>query len=175
MKLVVFLGYKGSGKTTAIEATLRLLTRTRLKVGTIKHIHEPGFTIDTPGKDTWKHARAGASVVIAVAPSEIATIRRKKTARLTAHELAKPFAREGFDFVLVEGLYRRVGARRGVVYILCAADEGQAAELLLEHPKAECITGKVARGKAGESLKGVPYVELPRDDALFLSILKEGR
>ena len=71
LKIVSFLGYKESGKTTALEHVCRKLTQNGWKVGTLKHIHEPEFTIDHKGKDTFRHAQAGAAVVVSVSKKEI--------------------------------------------------------------------------------------------------------
>ena len=175
MKLVVFLGYKNSGKTTAIERTVRTLARAGFKVGTIKHLHGARFSLDTPHKDTWRHARAGASAVVAVASSELVTMLKGDTRRMTAEEIARPLAREGFDYVLVEGLYRRIGSRRGVTYVLCAGNIGEAEDLLRKHPRVSCITGRVAGGRSGKSFRGIPFVRLPRDREKLLEILRTKR
>lgn len=77
---------------------MRELTRRGYRVGTAKHIRERGFTIDRPGKDTWKHAKAGAKLVASVAPGELATI-EKRSAKL--EEIARGL--HGLDFIVVEG------------------------------------------------------------------------
>jgi molybdopterin-guanine dinucleotide biosynthesis protein len=45
-----------------------------LRVGTIKHHAHPGFDIDYPGKDSWRHGQAGSDHVIIAAPDMIAEI-----------------------------------------------------------------------------------------------------
>ncbi len=56
-------GWSGSGKTTLLEQLLPLLTARGLSVSTVKHAHH-GFDLDQPGKDSWRHRRAGAREVI---------------------------------------------------------------------------------------------------------------
>ncbi|VEB43226.1 Molybdopterin-guanine dinucleotide biosynthesis protein B [Chromobacterium violaceum] len=51
-------GYSGSGKTTLLEALLPLLGRRGLRVSVIKHSHHD-VELDTPGKDSFRHRRAG--------------------------------------------------------------------------------------------------------------------
>jgi len=46
------------------------------RVGTIKHHSHPGFELDRPGKDTWRHAEAGSDHVVIAAPDKVASIRR---------------------------------------------------------------------------------------------------
>lgn len=63
MKTFGFAGYSGSGKTTLIEKLIPLLTVRGLKVSLIKHVHHD-FDIDQPGKDSWRHRKAGCSEVL---------------------------------------------------------------------------------------------------------------
>lgn len=92
------VGFKKSGKTRVVEGLVRELARRGYRVGTIKHIRERDFTIDRPGKDTWKHAKAGAKLVVSVGPQELATI-EKRSAKL--EEITRGL--RGLDFVGVEG------------------------------------------------------------------------
>ncbi len=69
-------------------------------IATIKHHSHPGFEIDVPGKDTWKHAQAGSDHVIIAAPDKIASIRRLKR-ELTLDEIAEGIT--DVDLILTEG------------------------------------------------------------------------
>jgi molybdopterin-guanine dinucleotide biosynthesis protein B len=57
------IGASGSGKTTLITALIPLLRGRGLRVSTIKHAHHH-LTLDQPGKDSFRHAEAGAEEVI---------------------------------------------------------------------------------------------------------------
>lgn len=96
MKIISVVGYKKSGKTTLVEHLVRALTKYG-SVGTVKHIQ--GHDVNTPGTDTWKHARAGASIVVAVAPGELVKFSCDNNLVSALNELAD----EGMDFVVVEG------------------------------------------------------------------------
>lgn len=56
-------GYSGSGKTTLLEKIIPLLVAEGLRVSVIKHAHHD-FDIDQPGKDSYRHRKAGASEVL---------------------------------------------------------------------------------------------------------------
>lgn len=64
---------KKSGKTALIENLVNELNK-EYSVATIKHIPYKAFSIDEKGKDTRRHKRAGARVVVASSPSETAFI-----------------------------------------------------------------------------------------------------
>lgn len=62
-KLFGFAGYSGSGKTTLIEKLIPVFVSHGLRVGLIKHAHHD-FDIDHPGKDSYRHRKAGAKEVL---------------------------------------------------------------------------------------------------------------
>jgi len=93
-------GYHNSGKTTLIEKLIKWLKNDGYKIATIKNIPKK-FSIDTEGKDTWKHSEAGASVVVASSPDETAFIFKRgmelKEIADILNEIVHP------DLILVEG------------------------------------------------------------------------
>jgi molybdopterin-guanine dinucleotide biosynthesis protein B len=71
--IVAFVGHSGSGKTTFVEKLIALLTRQGVRVAVIKHdLH--GFEMDKPGKDTWRHKRAGAVATLISSPEKIGLV-----------------------------------------------------------------------------------------------------
>jgi molybdopterin-guanine dinucleotide biosynthesis protein MobB len=71
--LIAVTGYQDSGKTTATEAIVRELCRRSYRVGTFKHCHH-GYDLDRPGKDSWRHRRAGATRTVLTAPGGFALL-----------------------------------------------------------------------------------------------------
>ncbi len=63
MKVFGFAGYSGSGKTTLLEQLIPFFTAQGLKLALIKHAHHD-FDIDQPGKDSFRHRKAGAAEVL---------------------------------------------------------------------------------------------------------------
>lgn len=74
--IVCIVGKSGSGKTTLVEKLIGELKRRGYRVNSVKHHVHPDFEIDVSGKDSWRHARAGADAVAIVAPHKTAVIRR---------------------------------------------------------------------------------------------------
>ena len=72
--VVSVVGYSGSGKTTLLEKLISELKDRGYAVGTIKHdVH--GFEMDRPGKDSWRHKKAGASVTVISSSYQIGMVR----------------------------------------------------------------------------------------------------
>lgn len=61
--VLLVVGYSKSGKTTLIEKLIQALGARGLRVAAIKHVpHHPEALTDTPGTDSWRYSRSGASV-----------------------------------------------------------------------------------------------------------------
>lgn len=63
MRILGIAGYSGSGKTTLVTKLIPALIERGLTVSTIKHAHH-AFDVDTPGKDSYEHRKAGATEVL---------------------------------------------------------------------------------------------------------------
>ena len=68
MRRVHIIGGKNHGKTTLIEQLIREFQDQAMCVGTIKHTHHH-HELDTPGKDSYRHQKAGAAVVGILSPA----------------------------------------------------------------------------------------------------------
>ena len=124
--IICVVGRSKSGKTTLLEKLIREFKQRGYRVATIKHHAHPGFEIDQPGKDTWRHAQAGSDHVVIAAPDQVASIRRVDH-ELTLEEIAATI--NDVDVILAEG-YKRTGKRRVEVVRaarstepICAPDE----------------------------------------------------
>ncbi|MBO8170597.1 MAG: molybdopterin-guanine dinucleotide biosynthesis protein B [Bacillaceae bacterium] len=99
-----FVGYSGSGKTTLLCRVVSQLKKRGYRVGTLKHdAHR--FEMDKPGKDTWKHAQAGADVVAISSDDKFALI-EKPVRELQLEDILKRI--EGVDVILIEGYKREL-------------------------------------------------------------------
>ena len=101
--IVCVVGRSKAGKTTLLEKLIPELKRRGYRVATVKHHSHPGFEIDHPGKDTWRHARAGSDHVVIAAPDKMASIQTLRR-ELTLDEVAATI--HDADIILTEG-YRR--------------------------------------------------------------------
>lgn len=151
MRVVAIVGHKGSGKTTLIERLIAVARDRGLSVSTVKHAHHHDVELDTPGKDSYRHRKAGASEVIVASDrgwARIATSTEPASLQILLGHL-RPV-----DLAIVEGYkqlewLRRVEVFRGDGTPLSVADPGIAA----------------IAAPAGVPLAGFGGVRLPLDDA----------
>ncbi|AEG59666.1 molybdopterin-guanine dinucleotide biosynthesis protein B [Desulforamulus ruminis] len=98
--VVSLVGCSNSGKTTLLEKLIQSLKDKGYRVGTVKH-HRGAFELDIPGKDTWRHAQAGADVVALATPGGLGII-RKLQQEPSLKDITDYMS--GVDIVLVEGI-----------------------------------------------------------------------
>lgn len=116
--VVSVVGKSDSGKTTLMEGLIRELSSRGYRVATVKH-HVHDFDIDVPGKDSWRHARAGAAVTMISAPDKFGVVRKVDRERTLA-ELVDEAG--DVDILLTEG-FKRAGDVRIEVSRLERSDE----------------------------------------------------
>ncbi len=93
------VGNSDAGKTQLVEALVRSLNARELRVGTVKHATH-AVELDTPGKDSWRHAQAGAEVVVLVGPDKSAVFHASTMVDRSAW--LRPFNGQ-VDWVIIEG------------------------------------------------------------------------
>lgn len=109
--VVSIIGRSNCGKTTYLEKLIAEMKRRGYKVAVIKHdVH--GFEIDRPGKDTWRHAQAGADVVCISSPQKMAMI--KKVEQELPLDAVTGYITD-VDIIFTEG-YKREGRRKVEVF-----------------------------------------------------------
>ena len=99
--IVCFVGRSNSGKTTLIEKLIPELTQEGYRIATIKHAGH-GFDLDTEGKDSWRHKRAGASQVVVLSKSTLAMF-TDVPEELPVEEVRDRFVNDGIDLIIAEG------------------------------------------------------------------------
>jgi molybdopterin-guanine dinucleotide biosynthesis protein B len=144
MRVIAVSGLHRTGKTTTVEHIVRELTRRGYTVGTVKSIPREGFSMDTPGKNTYRHKQAGAEIVAALSPDETAIIIRR---RLAWEELLSHY---DTDWVIIEGAHEAPYPR-----IVCARTEHDIEESVDDY--AFLICGEVASKL--ESWRGLPVID----------------
>ena len=98
--VISVVGKSGSGKTVFLEKLIAVLKGRGLKIGVIKH--DPhGFEIDTPGKDSWRHAQAGSDMVVLSSPERLALIKRLDE-EMTLDAVVSTYLQD-MDLVITEG------------------------------------------------------------------------
>lgn len=123
--VVSVVGKSDVGKTTLLEKLLKESKRRGWRIATVKHdVH--GFDMDKPGKDTWRHAQAGADMVVISSPNKIAILESVNEDKPLDEVISRI---RGIDLIFTEG-YRmanknKIEIHRSEVYkeLLCEPEE----------------------------------------------------
>jgi len=98
--IVSIVGKSESGKTTLMEKLIAELKSRGYRVATVKHApNESSF--DEPGKDSWRHARAGSEAVVISSSDKLVLI--KPLSGEAIFEQIAHLLGEDYDIILAEG------------------------------------------------------------------------
>ena len=111
-RIIQFKGFSKSGKTTIIESLIKYLKKKNFTVSSIKSIHIDDFSIDKPGKNTWRMMEAGADPIVASSKNETAFIIKEKLSLDSIININGYISNEikntkmnQLDFILAEGFW----------------------------------------------------------------------
>ena len=102
IQIVVVTGYKDTGKTTAVEHIVKEMTSRGYEIGTMKHCHH-GYDLDKPGKDSWRHGKAGAAGTALIGPNGFAFAGNRRSA--PSPEVMANWLFPTADLVIGEGFH----------------------------------------------------------------------
>lgn len=100
MKVIGFIGYSNTGKTTLIEKLIPIFRARGLAVSAIKNAHH-GFDMDRPGKDSFRYRAAGAGQVLIATGLRWTLLTETPQRAASLEELMQLLA--PCDLVIVEG------------------------------------------------------------------------
>lgn len=165
-KYVAIVGGKHSGKTTVIQKIVPVLKSRGYTVATIKEMPRIS-TIDPPkdAHDTWRHADAGADIVVAAPQNETVLFLKQK---LTLNEIV-PYLQSA-DFVILEGFEKE----KVFPKIIVAKTVAEAASF--SDGLAIAISGIITESdlevKAASKL-GTPLISAIKDSSMLVDIVEQ--
>jgi molybdopterin-guanine dinucleotide biosynthesis protein B len=165
--IVAVVGSSNTGKTTAIEAIIKGLTEKGYTVASAKRIPEPEFTIDTEGKDTWRHAKAGATAVLSVAPKELTIIKKVETKKYTLAQLIAEVPDE-IDVIIIEGFKALVGQDMNIPKIVATKTADETSEALERYKNILAFIGHKPGEKADTE---IPFVEVQKEPEKLVDLV----
>ncbi|GKS59151.1 molybdopterin-guanine dinucleotide biosynthesis protein MobB [Nitrospira sp.] len=127
--VICFVGRSNSGKTTLIERVIPELVQAGYKIATVKHTGH-GFDLDTEGKDSWRHKKAGASTVVVVSNGSLAMF-ADVAEQTKLEEVRDRYLDSDIDLIIAEGWknegYPKIVVVRDQVGEIAVSPEGLLA------------------------------------------------
>ena len=165
--IVAVVGSSNSGKTTTVEALIRGLTKRGYTVASAKHIPEPEFTIDTEGKDTWRHIKAGASTVLSVAPNELTAIKKVDTTNYSLEQVIAEFPDE-VDIIILEGFKGLIGQNAIVPKLVTAKTVNEITAALERYKNILAFISPIPNGKLETE---IPFIDALKEPEKLVELV----
>lgn len=159
--IVAVVGSSNSGKTTAVEALIKGLSKRGYTIASAKHIPDPEFTIDTEGKDTWRYAKAGASSVLSVAPKELTVIKKVDTTESSLEQIVAETPDE-VDIVILEGFKGLVEQDTTIPKIVATKTDEEISEALERYKNILAFMGHIPDGKVDAEVPFIDALKAPQ-------------
>ncbi|MGD0451626.1 MAG: molybdopterin-guanine dinucleotide biosynthesis protein B [Candidatus Bathyarchaeia archaeon] len=172
--VVAAVGVSGSGKTVTLEYLVSQLSAQGYKIGSIKHVHHKGFTMDKEGTNTWRYAKAGAKVIVAISPEEIDIIRKTEMTLNNVDQITALLKDEDLDIVFIEGFHSLIAKRTDVPKIITAVSENGLKQTLKGTVQPIlAIAGIVAENSNSTDYNNIPIIKVPEDGQKLLELVKK--
>ena len=165
--IVAVVGSSNSGKTTTVEALIRGLTKRGYTVASAKHIPEPEFTIDTEGKDTWRHIKAGASTVLSVAPNELTAIKKVDTTNYSLEQVIAEIPDE-VDIIILEGFKGLIGQNATVPKLVTAKTVNEITAALERYKNILAFISPIPNGKLETE---IPFIDALKEPEKLVELV----
>jgi molybdopterin-guanine dinucleotide biosynthesis protein MobB len=150
------------------------LTNEGYKVGAIKHIFHKGVQFDKEGTNTWRFAKAGSKVTVAVSSEEMVIIKKTDSLLNNLDQIIKLLEREKLDVIFIEGFHSLTAKRKDTLKIITAKDADNLKRTLEETalPILEII-GQVAQNRTQTNDFKIPFIDLPSEGKQLLESIKK--
>ena len=171
--VVAAVGRSGSGKTVTLEYLISKLSAEGYQIGSIKHVHHKGFTMDKEGSNTWRYAKAGAKIIVAISPEEVAIIKKTEMSLDDLDKMTALLEGEKLDIVFIEGFHSLIGKRKDVPKIITAKDQEGLKETL--EGTAEpilAVAGIVAKTLETPTYQKIPVIKVPEEGQRLVELVK---
>jgi molybdopterin-guanine dinucleotide biosynthesis protein B len=129
--------------------------------------------MDKEGTNTWRYAKAGAKVIVAISPEEVDIIRKTQMALNDLDQIIALLEQEHLDIVFIEGFHSLIAKRPDVPKIITAKDENglkQTLEGTVDPIIA--ISGVVTKNSASPTYRNIPIIKVPEEGQKLVDLIK---
>ncbi|MDJ0270845.1 MAG: molybdopterin-guanine dinucleotide biosynthesis protein B [Aigarchaeota archaeon] len=118
----------------------------------VKQVYRADFTMDYPGKDSWRFSAAGASKVCILSPNEYVLIEKVSGGEINEDKLLKLLSNYKVDLMLLEGFYQALAHSGRVHKLVVGRGPEEVANMIdgCSEPLLGCvITSSTVASKVG--------------------------
>lgn len=157
-----------------IEYLISHFTDEGYKVGSIKHIFHKGFSFDKQGTNTWRFAKAGSKVTVAVSSEEMVIIKKTNSALNDLDQIIKLLEKEKLDIIFIEGFHGLTAKRKDILKIITAKNVNVLKRALEETAQPIlAITGEVVQNRTKTNECKIPLIDMSSEGKQLLEAIKK--
>ena len=129
--------------------------------------------MDREGTNTWRYAKAGSKVIVAISPEEIDIIKKTQMALDDLDRIITLLEDERLDVVFIEGFHSLIAKRPDVPKIVTARDEnGLKRTLEGTVDPVIAIAGVIAKNSTNPTYCNIPIIKVPEDGQKLVDLVK---
>lgn len=130
--------------------------------------------MDKEGTNTWRYAKAGSKVIVAISPEEIDIIKKTEMALNDLDQIIALLEQEQLDIVFIEGFHSLIAKRKDVPKIITAKDqEGLAQTLEGTVEPIMAIAGIIAKNTSNQTYHNMPIIRVPEEGQKLITLIKQ--
>jgi molybdopterin-guanine dinucleotide biosynthesis protein MobB len=129
--------------------------------------------MDKTGTNTWRYAKAGSKVIVAISPEEIDIIEKTQMALNDLDRIIALLEHEKLDVVFIEGFHSLIAKRQNIPKIITAKDEnGLKRTLEGTVDPIIAIAGVIAKNSTNPTYRNIPIIKVPEDGSKLVDLVK---
>jgi len=130
--------------------------------------------MDKEGTNTWRYAKAGSKVIVAISPEEVDIIKKTEMALNDLDQIIALLEQEKLDIVFIEGFHSLIAKRPDVPKIITAKNqEGLEETLQGTVEPILAITGIAAKNTNDTAFENIPIIKIPEEGQKLIALVKE--
>ena len=130
--------------------------------------------MDKEGTNTWRYAKAGSKVIVAISPDEVDIIKKTEMALNDLDKITALLEQENLDIVFIEGFHSLIAKRRDVPKIITAKDQNGLEQTLKGTVQPIlAIAGIVALNISNPAYTNIPIIKVPENGQTLIELVKK--
>jgi len=130
--------------------------------------------MDKEGTNTWRYAKAGSKIIVAISPDEIDIIKKTQMLLNDLDKIIALLEPEKLDIVFIEGFHSLIAKRQDVPKIITAKDQNGLEKTLVGTVQPIlAIAGIVAQNTSKTAYASIPVIKVPEDGQKLVELVKK--
>ena len=128
--------------------------------------------MDKEGTNTWRYAKAGAKVIVAISPEEVDIIRKTEMPLDNLDQITAILEQEKLDIVFIEGFHSLIAKRKMFQKLSLQKTNRDLSRPQRTVEPVISIAGIVAKKLDTSTYRNIPIIRVPEDGQKLVDLVK---